>query len=256
MIPYPRSLSLPTTFVYVWWTSLCACFHCSAGETLSHSHVVEWIFGSRIQSHWPCMMLCPISMLSRILARLRPAVPSSQAGGNIDTSSSARLPSSRWRCARITVRMYCASDSPRASMSSARISSSSLPSSSMSSSLRWAVGSVVLFCNVVIGTPGGLGGWSGPSGGLSDAEQAVAGSRGDAGLHLHAVALGGGGQVAGAQVTHRALAQRQHAAEADAHAAPARHQHPGLLADLVQGPVAVGGGCSARVLEGDLAALA
>ena len=74
---------MPITFVYVWCSSLCECFHCADGETLSHSQVVEWIFGSRIQSHWPCMMLCPISMLSRILATLRPIVPTIHAGGNM-----------------------------------------------------------------------------------------------------------------------------------------------------------------------------
>ena len=36
---------------------------------MSHSHVEEWISGSFIQSHWPCMTLWPISMFSRILAR-------------------------------------------------------------------------------------------------------------------------------------------------------------------------------------------
>ena len=46
---------------------------------LSHSQVVEWIFGSRIQSHWPWRMLWPISMFSRILETDRPAVPTSQA---------------------------------------------------------------------------------------------------------------------------------------------------------------------------------
>ena len=79
-IPYPRSLSRPRTLVKVWWISLCECFHWLAGEALSHSHAVEWIRGSRIQSHWPCMTLWPISMFSRIFATDRPAVPSTQAG--------------------------------------------------------------------------------------------------------------------------------------------------------------------------------
>ena len=35
---------------------------------VSHSQVEEWISGSFIQSHWPCMTLWPISMFSRILA--------------------------------------------------------------------------------------------------------------------------------------------------------------------------------------------
>ena len=78
----------------MWCTSLWECFHCSAGEALSHSQVVEWIFGSRIQSHWPCRMLWPISMFSRILATDSPAVPRTKAGGNLENSSTTRLASS------------------------------------------------------------------------------------------------------------------------------------------------------------------
>src|SRR6476619_6835220 len=98
------------TFVYVWCSSLCECFHCSDGEALSHSQVVEWIFGSRIQSHWPCMTLWPISMFSRILATDRPAVPSHPAGRTpltltLENSSTARLLISRYRWTLITLRM-------------------------------------------------------------------------------------------------------------------------------------------------------
>ena len=89
----------------MWCSSLCECFHWSDGLALSHSHVVEWIFGSRIQSHWPCMTLWPISMFSMILATARPAVPTTQAGGNIDTSRTARLPSSSLRWVSMTLRM-------------------------------------------------------------------------------------------------------------------------------------------------------
>ena len=64
---------MPITFVHVWCTTLCECFHWSAGQTMSHSHAVELISGSLIQSHWPCITLWPISMFSRILARPRPA---------------------------------------------------------------------------------------------------------------------------------------------------------------------------------------
>ena len=56
------------------------CFQASAVEAVSHSHVEEWIWGSFIQSHWPCMTLWPISMFSRILAAESPAVPATQAG--------------------------------------------------------------------------------------------------------------------------------------------------------------------------------
>ena len=104
---------MPTTLVKLWCSSLWETFHCSAGVAWSHSQVVEWIFGSRIQSHWPCRMLWPISMLSRILATDRPAVPTSQAGGKIENSSTARLPSSRLRWVLMTLRMYFASLSPR-----------------------------------------------------------------------------------------------------------------------------------------------
>src|SRR4051794_41937445 len=80
------------TLVKLWWSSLWACFHCAAGVAESHSQVVEWIFGSRIQSHWPCRMLCPISMFSRILATERPAVPTSQAGGEKEARRTTRGP--------------------------------------------------------------------------------------------------------------------------------------------------------------------
>ncbi len=96
---------MPITFVYVWCSSLCECFHCSAGLAMSHSHVVEWIFGSRIQSHWPCRMLCPISMFSRILATDRPIVPTTHAGGKPEASRTARLPSSILRWTSMTLRM-------------------------------------------------------------------------------------------------------------------------------------------------------
>ena len=67
--------------------------------------MVEWIFGSRIQSHWPCMTLWPISMFSMILATDSPAVPTSQAGGNSENSSTPRLPISSQRWALMTLRM-------------------------------------------------------------------------------------------------------------------------------------------------------
>ena len=91
--------------VYVWCTWLCECCHCSAGVAMSHSHVVEWIFGSRIQSHWPCRTLWPISMFSRILATDRPTVPRIQSGGSAEPSSTAREPSSSLRCTSMTLRM-------------------------------------------------------------------------------------------------------------------------------------------------------
>ena len=96
---------MPITLVKLWWSSLWACFHWAAGVAESHSQVVEWIFGSRIQSHWPWRMLWPISMFSRILEIERPTVPTNQAGGYSDARSTTRLPSSICRWVRITRRM-------------------------------------------------------------------------------------------------------------------------------------------------------
>ncbi|OLT05018.1 hypothetical protein BJF90_20255 [Pseudonocardia sp. CNS-004] len=81
---------------------MCDFFHDSAGEAWSHSHVVEWIRGSRIQSHWPCRMLWPSSMFSRILATDRAAVPAIHAGGNRENSRVARPPISSARCTATT----------------------------------------------------------------------------------------------------------------------------------------------------------
>ena len=87
-------------------------------------------------------------------------------------------------------------------------------------------------------------------------EVAGAGGGGDAGLDRHAVAGLGGGDLAGAQVAHGALAQRQDAAEADAHPAAGRHQHAGVLARVEEGGGAVGLDGRAGAVEGDRAALA
>src|SRR5215218_3796349 len=235
------------TFVYVWCSSLCECFHCSAGLAMSHSHVVEWIFGSRIQSHCPCRMLCPISMFSRILATERPTVPTSQAGGNIETNRAARLPSSSLRCTSMTRRMYFASSSPRLSRTSWRMVSSSLPRSSMSSAVRWAIGFSFFFCRAV--TVRLL------FSGRSVVDVAGAGGGAHAGLDEDAVSGGGDGQFAVAQVADGALPQRQHAAVADAHAAAARHEDAGVLGGVEDrgGPVGLHGGAVLR--EGDSAAL-
>src|SRR5688572_6438612 len=199
---------------------------------MSHSHVVEWIFGSRIQSHWPCRMLCPISMFSRILATDSPTVPTNQAGGNIETSRAARLPSSSLRWTSMTRRMYFASSSPRLSRISWRMVSSSLPRSSMSSAVRCAIGFSLFFCRAVIVRL--------LFSGRSVVDVAGAGRGAHAGLDEDAVPGGGHGQLAVAQVPHRALAQRQHAAVADAHAAAARHEDAGLLGGVEDRRGAVG----------------
>jgi hypothetical protein len=102
---YPTSRSLPTTLVQVWCRSLWVCCHARDGVTKSHSQVVEWMSGSRIQSHCPCSTLCPISMFSRILATVSMPVPANQAGLCLANSSVARPASSRERCVAMTRRM-------------------------------------------------------------------------------------------------------------------------------------------------------
>src|SRR3954447_24017715 len=235
------------TFVYVWCSSLCECLHCSAGLAMSHSHVVEWILGSRIQSHWPCRMLCPISMFSRILATERPTVPTSKAGGNIEASRAARLPSSSLRWTSMTRRMYLASSAPRLSRTSWRMVSSSLPMISMSSADRWAIGFSGFFCSAV--TVRLL------FSGRSVVDVAGAGGGAHAGLDEDAVPRGGDGELAVAEIADRALAQRQHAAVADAHAAAARHEDARLLGGVQDRRGAVGVQRGAGLREGDGAPL-
>ncbi len=77
---------------------MCECFHDSAVEAVSQSHVEEWISGLFIQSHWPCMTLWPISMFSRILASERPVTPSSHMTFERAAKSSTRdsTSSRRW----------------------------------------------------------------------------------------------------------------------------------------------------------------
>ena len=81
------------------------CFHAAAGVTKSHSHVVEWMSGSRIQSHWPWSTLWPISMFSRILATESMAVPATKAVFFFDSSRVARPAISSVRCTLMTRRM-------------------------------------------------------------------------------------------------------------------------------------------------------
>ena len=73
------------------------CFHCSAGCAVSHSQLEEWISGSFIQSHWPCMTLWPISMFSRILATPSMAAPATHAGFQRDAKSVTRPATARPR---------------------------------------------------------------------------------------------------------------------------------------------------------------
>src|SRR3954447_11281248 len=240
------SLSIPSTFVYWWCTKLCECFHCSAGCAVSHSQLEEWISGSFIQSHWPCMTLWPISMFSRILCTPSNAVPATQAGLRVSLNWEpirrvSRPATARPRWILISRLMYAASESPRDSSMSLRIASSSRPSCSTSSSLRW----VYSLTSEMAMFP--------PFGGLSDVERAVADGGGDAGLHG---LVGLPELVAAAQVADRAVDEGQRAGVADAHPAAVRHADAGLLARLQDGGGAVGVDRLPAVLEGDRAAFA
>src|SRR3954451_24990396 len=125
--------------------------------------------------------------------------------------------------------------------------SSSLPMSSMSSAVRWAIGFSGFFCSVVTVCVAPLLG-----SGRSVVDVAGAGGGADAGLDEDAVTRRGGGDLAVAQVADRALAQRQHAAVADAHAAAARHEDPRLLGGVQDrgGPVGVQRGAGLREADG------
>jgi hypothetical protein len=81
------------------------CFHASAVEAESQSQFEEEIWGSFIQSHWPCMTLWPISMFSRILASESRAVPPMRAGRWREASSSTRPSTTRRRCISIMLTM-------------------------------------------------------------------------------------------------------------------------------------------------------
>src|SRR5215212_12181255 len=117
--------------------------------------------------------------------------------------------------------------------------SSSLPMSSMSSAVRWAIGFSGFFCSVVMVCVAPLLG-----SGRSVVDVARAGGGADARLDEDAVTGRRGGDLAVAQVADGALAQRQHAAVADAHAAAGRHEDAGLLGGVEDGgrPVGFDGG--------------
>src|SRR3954453_12915284 len=186
-------------FVYLWWTKLWLCFHCSLGQAVSHSQALEWISGSFIQSHCPWMTLCPSSMFSMILASPSMAVPATQAGGNALANRAARPPTASPRWSLIAFLMYAASAAPRDCSMSRRISSSSRPIAWTSASVRWAN------CLMSVTATQGLRSVSGKGGGdpgraaaRSDPEDAGAGGRGHAGLDAVALDV----FVAVAQVAH------------------------------------------------------
>nr|VTP01646.1 hypothetical protein BIN_B_04151 [Mycobacterium riyadhense] len=72
---------------------------------MSHSQVEEWISGSFIQSHWPCMTLWPISMFSMILATPRVTAPAHHAERFELAANSSRPLTSSARCAAMVRRM-------------------------------------------------------------------------------------------------------------------------------------------------------
>ena len=78
---------------------------CLDAPLMSHSHVEEWISGSFIQSHWPCMTLWPISMFSMILATASVTVPAHHAERCELAASISRPAISSARCAAMVRRM-------------------------------------------------------------------------------------------------------------------------------------------------------
>src|SRR3712207_6840008 len=184
------SLSIPRTLVNWWWMKLCECFHCSAGWSVSHSQFEEWISGSFIQSHWPCMTLWPISMFSRILAIPSMAAPAAQAGFLLLNSRVTRAAAARPRWILINRLMYAASAAPRDSSISDRSASSSRPICSTSSSVRWqySLTSAMAMRSPLLRSVA-VGSWlSGCLAGRArralDVEGALAEHGGDTGLHL------------------------------------------------------------------------
>ena len=81
------------------------CFHASGVEAESQSQVEELIWGSFIQSHWPCITLWPISMFSRILASDSVVVPAIHAGRWREASRSTRARTTSRRCISIMLVM-------------------------------------------------------------------------------------------------------------------------------------------------------
>src|SRR6478672_7604448 len=144
-----------------------------------------------------------------------------------------RPPAARPRCTRISRLMYAASAALRDSSTSARMASSSRPSCSTSSALRWvysatsamAMSDPLLEVGLDVGLGVGL-----------DVERAVTDGGGDAGLHL---LVGLSVLVAVAQVADRPRDQGDRAGVADAHAAAVGHPDTGLLAGLEEGGGAV-----------------
>src|SRR6478672_1528446 len=157
-----------------------------------------------------------------------------------------RPPAARPRCTRISRLMYAASAALRDSSTSARMASSSRPSCSTSSVLRWVYSatSAMAMSDPLLDVGLGVG---------LDVERAVTDGGGDAGLHL---LVGLSVLVAVAQVADRARDQGDRAGVADAHAAAVGHPDACLLAGLEDGGGAVDLDLLAGVAEGQRPALA
>src|SRR6478609_3625971 len=181
------------------------------------------------------MTLCPISMFSRILAIPSIAAPATQAGFQRLANRVIRpaVASRRWM---VIIRlMYAASASPRDSSMSARIASSSRPSSSTSSSLRWVYSLTSAIAMLLLLVRG------------SDVEREVTGCCSDTGLDGLVRARG---LVPAAQVTHGALDEGDRAGVADAHPAAVGHPDAGFLTGFHDGDGAALGPVTAE-LEGE-----
>src|SRR5512145_279694 len=159
------------------------------------------------------MTLCPISMFSRILAIPSMRVPATHAGLYLLAKSVTRPAAARVRWMVIRRLMYAASAAPREASMSARIWSSSRPSASTSSSVRWvySLTSEMAMCRSL------------------DVEGAVTGGDRHAGLDG---LVGLEVLLAAAQVSDPAGDHRERAGVADAHPAAVRHADPCLLSGL------------------------
>src|SRR4051794_2777754 len=217
---------------------LCEWRHACAVEAVSQSHAWELMTGSFIQSHWPCRMLWPSSMFSRIFATESVLIPSSQAGHHDEARSSMRPIRPSRRCRSMIDRMYFASRSPRSSFTCSWSSSNSLPIASSCS---------------------GVSLWSGFSGSATldmillelDLDGPLRGM--DAGANRLALVAA---DLAAAQVPDAARAQGPDARVADALAAAEGQVQPGLLARDQDRGAAVALRLAVALEELDRAALA
>src|SRR6476646_6695349 len=171
-------------------------------------------------------------MFSRIFAISSMAAPAKKAGLYLLAISVRRPAAARRRWIVIIRLMYAASAAPRDASISSRIASSSRPSSSTSSSLRWVYSLTSAIAMLLLLVRG------------SDVEREVTGCCSDTGLDGLVRARG---LVPAAQVTHGALDEGDRAGVADAHPAAVGHPDAGFLTGFHDGGGAVGLGGLARV---------